>query len=59
MSDYVEFTLLFGLLALAGITIMTNIRIELWCEHWLERVFTQPFSGETASRTTTQPEKIS
>jgi uncharacterized SAM-binding protein YcdF (DUF218 family) len=59
MSDYVEFTLLFGLFALAGIMIMTNVRIELWCERWLERVFMQPFSSETTSRTTTQPERIS
>ncbi len=59
MFDYIEFTLLFGLFALAGITIMTNIRIELWCERWLERVFMQPLSSETTSRTTTQPERIS
>jgi len=59
MSDYVEFTLLFGLFAFAGIMIMTNVRIELWCERLLERVFMQPFSSETTSRTTTQPERIS
>ena len=51
MSDYIEFTLLLGLFALAGITIMTNFKIELWCERWLERALMQPFSGETASRT--------
>ena len=59
MSDYVEFTLLFGMFASAGITIMTNIRIELWCERWLERLCVQRFSGETANRDTTQPDSIS
>ncbi len=55
---YVEFVLLSGLFALAGITIMTNVRIELWCEHWLERVLIQPVSGETPSRIASQPKKI-
>jgi hypothetical protein len=59
MSDYIEFTLLLGLFALAGITIMTNIRIELWCERWLEHAFMQPFSGETASHTAAQPKNVS
>lgn len=58
MSDYIEFTLLLGLFALAGITIMTNIKIELCCERWLERALMQPFSGETASRTTAQAKKV-
>ena len=44
MSDFAEYTLLFSLLALAGITIMTNIKVELWCERWLERAFMQPLA---------------
>ncbi len=58
MSDYIEFTLLLGLFALAGIAIMTNIRIELWCERWLEYAFMQPFSGETAIHTAAQPKSV-
>jgi uncharacterized SAM-binding protein YcdF (DUF218 family) len=50
MSDYTEFTLLFGLLALAGILIMTNLRIELWCERWLERWLMQPLHTQPTSR---------
>ena len=46
MSDFAEYTLLFSLLALAGITIMTNIKVELWCERWLERTFMQPLAKE-------------
>ena len=46
MSDFAEYTLLFSLLALAGITIMTNIKVELWCERWLERTFMQPLAGK-------------
>ena len=47
MWDYGEFTLLSSLLALAGITIMINLKVELWCERWLERIFMQPFTAET------------
>jgi uncharacterized SAM-binding protein YcdF (DUF218 family) len=50
MTDYTEFTLLFGLLALAGILIMTNLRIELWCERRLERWLMQPLHTEPTSR---------
>ena len=46
MSDFAEYTLLFSLLALAGITIMVNIKVELWCERWLERTFIQPLAGK-------------
>ena len=58
LTMYVESLLLLGLFALAGITIMTNVRIELWCEHWLERVLIQPVSGETTSRIAAQPKKV-
>jgi len=44
MSDFAEYTLLFSLLALAGITIMANIKVELWCERWLERACMQPLA---------------
>ena len=50
MSDYTEFILLSGLLALAGIVIMANLRIELWCERWLERWLMQPLHTEPTSR---------
>ena len=51
MSDYTEFTLVSGLLALAGIVILTNLRVELWCERWLEKRFLiQPVTPEPARR---------
>ena len=51
MSDYTEFTLVSGLLALAGIVILTNLRVELWCERWLEKRFLiQPITPEPARR---------
>ena len=46
MSDYTEFSVLFGLLAVAGILIMANLRIELWCEYWLERLLMQPLNTD-------------
>lgn len=49
MSDYAELTLLFGLLALAGILIMANLRVELWCERWLERLLMQPLNAAPVS----------
>ena len=49
MSDFAEYTLLFSLLALAGITIMANIKVELWCERWLERTLMQPLAEENTS----------
>ena len=49
MSDYTEFAMLSGLLALAGILIKANLRIELWCERWLERFLVQPLSPEPGS----------
>lgn len=49
MSDFAEYTFLFGLLALAGLTIMTNVKVELWCERWLERTFMQPLAEEGTS----------
>ena len=51
MSDFAEYTFLFGVLALAGITIMTNVKVELWCERWLERTFMQPLAEEGTSPT--------
>lgn len=58
MSDYTEFTVLSGLLALAGILIMTNLRVELWCERWLERFLVQPLSSEPANRIQKQSGKV-
>ena len=59
MSDYTEFTLLSGLLALAGILILTNLRVELWCERWLERWFViQPLSSEPAQRISKQAPNV-
>lgn len=55
MSDYTEFMLLFSLLAVAGILIMTNFRIELWCERWLERALMQPLADEPTSSTAVRP----
>jgi hypothetical protein len=59
MSDYTEFILLFGLLAVAGILIMTNLRIELWCERWLERTLRQPLTDEPLSRAAVPEENAS
>jgi len=59
MSDYIEFMLLFGLLAVAGILIMSNLRIELWCERWLERSLMQPLTDAPASRTAVPEENAS
>lgn len=42
MLSYLEFILLMGLLASAGIIVMTNLKVERWCERWLERVSRQP-----------------
>ncbi len=58
MSDYVEFPLLFSLLALAGITIMINLRVELWCERWLERVLMQPLTNGSVGRIAPRPKKV-
>jgi hypothetical protein len=58
MSDYTEFSLLSGLLALAGILIMTNFRVELWCERWLERFLIPPLSPEPARRIRKQARKV-
>lgn len=56
MTGYTEFTVLFGILAVAGILIMANLRVELWCEYWLERFLMQPLAtdptGPLAKRTT-------
>ena len=49
MSDFAEYTLLFSLLALAGITIMMNVKVELWCERWLERTLMQPLAERVTS----------
>ncbi len=57
MSDFAEYTLLFSLLALAGITIMTNIKVELWCERWLERTFMQPLAKEGTSPASLRKER--
>ena len=57
MSDFAEYTLLFSLLAVAGITIMTNIKVELWCERWLERTFMQPLANEETSPRVTPKRK--
>lgn len=59
MSDYTEFMLLFSLLAVAGLLIMTNFRIELWCERWLERALMQPLIDEPASRTAVPEKNVS
>lgn len=57
MSDFAEYTLLFSVLALAGITIMTNIKVELWCERWLERTFMQPLANEETSPASLRKER--
>ena len=49
MSDFAEYTFLFSLLALAGMTILTNVKVELWCERWLERAIMQPRAKQAAS----------
>jgi hypothetical protein len=58
MSDYTEFTALSGLLALAGILIMANLRVELWCERWLERLLIQPLSSEPTNRIQKQADEV-
>jgi hypothetical protein len=55
MSDYTEFMLLFSLLAVAGILMMTNFRIEVWCERWLERALMQPLIDEPTSSIAVRP----
>lgn len=49
MSDFAECSLLFSLLALAGVIILTNVKVELWCERWLERLLMQPLAKEATS----------
>ncbi|MET0514623.1 MAG: hypothetical protein ABW047_04765 [Nitrospiraceae bacterium] len=57
MSDFAEYALLFGVLALAGLTIMTNIKVELWCERWLERTFMQPLAKKGPGPTSPEKER--
>ena len=57
MSDFAEYTFLFSVLALAGMTIMTNVKVELWCERWLERPFMQPLAEENTSSVLTPKER--
>jgi hypothetical protein len=57
MSDYAEFTILFGLLASGGLILMTNVKVELWCEQWLERILLQPFARESSEQSMPQNKK--
>jgi hypothetical protein len=59
MSDYTEFTVLFGLLAVAGILIMANLRVELWCEYWLERLLMQPLNTDPTRPLVKRATKVS
>jgi hypothetical protein len=56
MSDFAEYMLLFSLLTLAGITIMMNVKVELWCERWLERTL-MPLAERITSFAPTPKEK--
>ena len=59
MSDYTEFTILFGLLVVAGILIMANLRVELWCEYWLERFLMQPLTTDPTRPLAKRATKVS
>lgn len=41
MLAYLEFVLLFGVFAVAGVLVIANFKVERWGERWLERMSLQ------------------